>query len=71
MSTLLPMTNEQYDKFKTSSYMGLLYQSKCAIFGVHGDEAKVLEVGEGIDIDVLHDVYFPFIESYEENAICE
>jgi hypothetical protein len=71
MNTLLPMTNEQYAKFKTSSYMGLLYQNKCAILGVHGDEAKVLEVGEGIDIDVLHDVYFPFIESYEENAICE
>tara|TARA_A100000171_G_C2082002_1_gene120175 strand:- start:641 stop:838 length:198 start_codon:yes stop_codon:yes gene_type:complete len=65
------MTNGQYYKFKTSSYMGLLYQNKCAILGVHGDEAKVLEVGEGIDIDVLHDVYFPFIESYEENVLCE
>tara|TARA_S200000501_G_scaffold351606_1_gene369634 strand:+ start:912 stop:1127 length:216 start_codon:yes stop_codon:yes gene_type:complete len=71
MNTLLPMTNGQYYKFKTSSYMGLLYQNKCAILGVHGDEAKVLEVGEGIDIDVLHDVYFPFIESYEENVLCE
>ena len=71
MNTLLPMTNGQYYKFKTSSYMGLLYQNKCAILGVHGYEAKVLEVGEGIDIDVLHDVYFPFIESYEENVLCE
>ena len=71
MNTLLPMTNGQYVKFKTSSYMGLLYQNKCAIHGVHGEEAKVLEVGEGIDIDVLHDVYFPFIESYEENVLCE
>ena len=71
MNTLLPMTNGQYYKFKTSSYMGLLYQNKCAILGVHGEEAKVLEVGEGIDIDVLHDVYFPFIESYEENVLCE
>ena len=71
MNTLLPMTNGQYYKFKTSSYMGLLYQNKCAILGVHGEEAKVLEVGEGIDIDVLHDVYFPFIESYEDNVLCE
>tara|TARA_B100001094_G_C18100727_1_gene755588 strand:+ start:1007 stop:1225 length:219 start_codon:yes stop_codon:yes gene_type:complete len=72
MNTLLPMTNEQYNKFRVSSYMGLLYQNKCAILGIHESEnTKVLEVGEGIDIDVLHDVYFPFVESYEENAICE
>jgi len=44
MNTLLPMTNEQYDAFKTSSYMGLLYQNKCVILGVHGEESKVLEV---------------------------
>ena len=70
MDYYLPLTNEQYDIFKTSKYIRTLYENKCSVtVASNSDKGVVLLLDEGIDIDVYRDVYFPFIEEYNLDSL--
>mgnify|MGYP003135047075 FL=1 len=70
MDYYLPLTKEQYDIFKTSKYIRTLYENKCSVtVASNSDKGVVLLLGEGIDIDVYRDVYFPFIEEYNLDSL--
>jgi hypothetical protein len=47
-----------------------LYENKCPVtVASNSDKGVVLLLGEGIDIDVYRDVYFPFIEEYNLDSL--
>lgn len=67
------MSEDQYAKFNASSYMGILYENKCAITGLllgyYGKDEHAVEISEGIDIDVRKDVYIPFLKEYHNQTL--
>ncbi len=67
------MSEDQYAKFNSSSYMGILYENKCAITGLflgyYGKDEHAVEISEGIDIDVQKDVYIPFLKEYYNQTL--
>ena len=70
MDYFLPLTRHQYDEFKTSKYIRLLYENKCTVTTASSSKkGVVLLLGEGIDINIYEDVYFPFIEEYNLDSL--
>ena len=71
MSDILYMNDAQLKFFKSSRFIGLLYRDKRTMdviknyFGI-GEHA--VEIGEGIDLDLLKDVYTPFLMEYNRRS---
>ena len=71
MSDLLYMNDSQLKYFKSSRFMGLLYEYKRTmdvIQNYFGKGEHVVEIGEGIDLDLLKDVYTPFLMEYNRRS---
>tara|TARA_R110002020_G_scaffold348301_1_gene561921 strand:- start:10418 stop:10666 length:249 start_codon:yes stop_codon:yes gene_type:complete len=60
-------TKEEYNAFLSSKYYGMLYKDKCTLTvspETRREEYVNVEVGQGIDLDFLSDVYTPFLVEY-------
>ena len=67
MSDILYMNDAQLKFFKSSRFIGLLYRDKRTmdvIKNYFGMGEHAVEIGEGIDLDLLKDVYTHFLMEY-------
>ena len=63
MTNIYGFDLEHWKLFKTSKYMSQMYKAKMTMEVLKTtDKHVIVEVGEGIDLDFLTDVYDPFME---------
>ena len=63
MTTIYGFDLEDWTRFKDSKYMSQMYKAKMTIQVLKTYKSNVIvEVGEGIDLDFLTDVYDPFMK---------
>ena len=63
MTNIYGFDLEHWKLFKTSKYMSQMYKAKMTMEVLKTTNKQVIvEIGEGIDLDVLTDVYDPFMQ---------
>ena len=63
MTNIYGFDFEHWRIFKTSKYMSQMYKAKMTMEVLKtNDKQVIVEIGEGIDLDFLTDVYDPFME---------
>ena len=63
MTNIYGFDLEHWKLFKTSKYMSQMYKAKMTMEVLKTtDKQVIVEIGEGIDLDFLTDVYDPFME---------
>ena len=63
MTNIYGFDSEHWRIFKTSKYMSQMYKAKMTMEVLKTtDKQVIVEIGEGIDLDFLTDVYDPFME---------
>ena len=63
MTNIYGFEPEHWRRFKASKYMSQMYKAKMTIQVLKTYKSNVIvEVGEGIDLDFLTDVYDPFMK---------
>ena len=63
MTNIYGFDFEHWRIFKTSKYMSQMYKAKMTMEVLKTtDKQVIVEIGEGIDLDFLTDVYDPFME---------
>ena len=65
-------TKEEYNAFMSSKYYSMLYEDKCTLTvspKTRREEYVDVEVGQGIDLDFLNDVYTPFLVEFHRSLI--
>ena len=71
MSDILYMNDAQLKFFESSRFIGLLYRDKRTmdvIKNYFGMGEHAVEIGEGIDLDLLKDGYTPFLMEYNRRS---
>ena len=72
MTNIYGFDLEHWKLFKTSKYMSQMYKAKMTMEVLKTTNKQVIvEIGEGIDLDFLTDVYDPFMQeiAYESKDI--
>ncbi len=63
MTNIYGFDLEHWKLFKTSKYMSQMYKAKMTMEVLKTTNKQVIvEIGEGIDLDFLTDVYDPFMQ---------
>ena len=63
MTTIYGFDTEHWTRFKDSKYASQMYKAKMTMQVLKTTKNHVIvEVGEGIDLDFLTDVYDPFMQ---------
>ena len=63
MTNIYGFDLEHWKLFKTSKYMSQMYKAKMTMEVLKTTNKQVIvEIGEGIDLDFLTDVYEPFMQ---------
>ena len=63
MTNIYGFDFEHWRIFKTSKHMSQMYKAKMTMEVLKTtDKQVIVEIGEGIDLDFLTDVYDPFME---------
>ena len=63
MTNIYGFDFEHWRIFKTSKYMSQMYKAKMTMEVLKTtDKQVIVEIGEGIDLDFLTDVYDPFMQ---------
>ena len=63
MTTIYGFDLDDWDAFQDSKYMSQMYKAKMTMQVLKTTENHVIvEIGPGIDLDFLADVYDPFME---------
>ena len=63
MTTIYGFDLEDWTRFNDSKYVSQMYKAKMTVQVLKTTQNHVIvEVGEGIDLDFLTDVYDPFME---------
>ena len=63
MTNIYGFDSEHWRIFKTSKYMSQMYKAKMTMEVLKTtDKQVIVEIGEGIDLDFLTDVYDPFMQ---------
>ena len=63
MTNIYGFDLEHWKLFKTSKYMSQMYKAKMTMEVLKTTNKQVIvEIGEGIDLDFLTDVYAPFMQ---------
>ena len=69
MTAIYGFDLEHWRRFKDSKYTSQMYKAKMIMQGLKTTKNHVIvEVGEGIDLDFLTDVYDPFMQEIAYEA---
>ena len=69
MTNIYGFDLEHWKLFKTSKYMSQMYKAKMTMEVLKTTNKQVIvEIGEGIDLDFLTDVYDPFMQEIADES---